>query len=274
MKFPSCNGITDSLSRVVGKIGRLLVIVLGMALLVSSLSFGGCSVAPDEITVDRGEEFKLAIGQTAIVAGEPLKIKFIEVLTDSRCPANAICIWQGEVSCLIEITEGQSVFQKVLLQPGQAAGYTVSDFRDYRIIFRVEPYPLDDKPIDSIEYRLKLVIDKIETLAGGILVTFQVIDERYSIFITDENTIRQVFDVQRGESDARIPSGRIVDGPVFYNQPWSWHIDPQDIHMAELTIELCDGTPSMVEENLEYWLDTVGRFCPWSAEIIYIEDYR
>jgi len=39
-------------------------------------------------------------------------------------------------------------------------------------------------------------------------------------------------------------------------------------------MELCDGTPSQVEAKLDYWLETVQRFCPWSAKIVKIEDYR
>jgi hypothetical protein len=65
-----------------------------------------------------------------------------------------------------------------------------------------------------------------------------------------------------------------VEGAVFYNQPWSWHIDPEDIHMAEATIELHDGLPSFVENELEYWLESVHRYAPWSATIRTIEDFR
>jgi hypothetical protein len=112
------------------------------------------------------------------------------------------------------------------------------------------------------------------TLSGGILVTFNVQGETYKVFITNEDTIEEVFAVQRGESDATIPSGRLVRGSVFYNKPWKWHIDSEDIHMAEMTIELCDGLPSHVEADLDYWVDTVGHFCPWSARILRIEDFR
>jgi hypothetical protein len=44
--------------------------------------------------------------------------------------------------------------------------------------------------------------------------------------------------------------------------------------MAEVTIELCDGRPSMVEENLDYWVDTVRFFCPWGARLLKVEDFR
>lgn len=112
------------------------------------------------------------------------------------------------------------------------------------------------------------------SLCGGIVVTFEVNGEMYNVFTTNEDTIEEAFAAQRGESQATIPSGKLVEGSKCYNLPWSWHIDPQDVHMAESTIALCDGLPSHVEDNLDYWIDTVGRLCPWSATIVHIEDYR
>lgn len=49
------------------------------------------------------------------------------------------------------------------------------------------------------------------------------------------------------------------------------HIDSEDIHMAEVTIELGDGTPSQAEANLDYWVDTVKRFCPWQAKLVGVD---
>ncbi len=111
-------------------------------------------------------------------------------------------------------------------------------------------------------------------LKGGILATFDVQGERYSIFITDSRAIAQVLDLSNGRSNARIPSGRLVKGRESYNAGWSWHIDSQDVQMAEITMELCDGRPSDVEKNVDYWVDTVGRFCPWTAVLVAVKDYR
>jgi hypothetical protein len=115
-------------------------------------------------------------------------------------------------------------------------------------------------------------------LSDGILVTFDVSGETYKVtykvFITNEDTIEEVFAVQQGKSQATIPSGRLIKGSVSYNEPWSWHIDSEDIHVAEFTIELCDGLPSHVEADLDYWVSTVKRFCPWNAKIVEIEDFR
>ena len=236
------------------------------------LVLSGCAKpAGKEVNLDK--EFTLSVGQIAAVVGENLTIKFVEVISDSRCPKGATCIWAGEVNCLVEITKSQSTNTKVLTQPGLSTPSKTS-FTDYEITFDVEPYPELGKEINKKDYHLQLIISKKSPLSGGILATFDVVGEEYSIFITNKETIEQVFAVQRGESQATIPSGRLLRGKVSYNQPWSWHIDSGDIHMAEVTIELCDGTPSQVEANLDYWVDTVQRFCPWSAKIVKVEDFR
>lgn len=111
-------------------------------------------------------------------------------------------------------------------------------------------------------------------LKDGVLATFDVQGERYSIFITNAQTIEQVIALWNGQSVAKIPSGRVVKGRVSYNSAWSWHIDSEDITMAEVTIELCDGLPSYVEAHLDDWIATVGYFCPWSAKLVTLKDYR
>jgi hypothetical protein len=52
------------------------------------------------------------------------------------------------------------------------------------------------------------------------------------------------------------------------NLAWSWHFVPDEWDLVEESVELCDGTPRMVEDDLEYWLDTVGSFCPWGSRVV------
>lgn len=113
-------------------------------------------------------------------------------------------------------------------------------------------------------------------LSGGILATFEVVGERFRVWITNPQTIEQVLALQAGESRANIPNGLIRRGPGQgdHNAPYSWHLDPEEIEMAEMTMELCDGTPSFVEENVGEFVDNVGRFCPWSAQLVEVEDHR
>ena len=113
-------------------------------------------------------------------------------------------------------------------------------------------------------------------LAGGVLATFDVQGQRFHVWVTNAQTIQQILDLQVGKSEANIPNGRILRGrgQGEHNAPWSWHLDPQDIAMAELTIELCDGEPAFVEQNLAEYVDIVERYCPWSAKLVGIEDHR
>jgi hypothetical protein len=256
---------------------RLLQIFSTAILIVAvmALAFSvGCDNQPEEISVELGEEFELKIGQTVSVEDEPIIIKFIEVAGDSRCPTGASCIWQGEVKCVLEINYFGELHTITITQPGLTQQNSTDVFQDYMISFNVTPYPEVSKEIQPDEYRLLLTVDKTPLLSGGILVTFFVEGEEYKIFVENEETIADILAVGRGESQAKIPSGKIIGEPVFYNEPWSWHIDPMDVHMAEFTIEVCSGLPSHVEDNLDYWVNTVGRFCPWSAEIVEIRDYR
>lgn len=62
-----------------------------------------------------------------------------------------------------------------------------------------------------------------------------------------------------------FPLGPIAAGNGGYNYNWSWHYTSAEF--AEMAIELCDGRPSMIEEDLTYWLNTVGSFCPWSGYV-------
>jgi hypothetical protein len=114
-----------------------------------------------------------------------------------------------------------------------------------------------------------------DELQGGVLATFNVEGEEFRVWVRNQETIRQLYDLRDGLSDASIPNGplRAGSGRGGHNAPWSWHLDPDLTSMAELTIELCSGLPSFVEENLQEWLTSVGQYCPWSAQLIGLDDF-
>jgi len=118
----------------------------------------GCTQpAVDEVNLDT--EFTLAVGQTATVAGENLSTKFVEVVSDSRCPKGATCIWAGEASCLIELTASDATLSKVLTQPGPSSPSTAT-VAGYDIAFDILPYPELGKQIAAKDYRLQMVVSK------------------------------------------------------------------------------------------------------------------
>jgi len=136
---------------------RILAILLSILTLLSSF---GCASEAGEIIANLGQEVELKIGQTASIQGEQFKVKFVEVTNDSRCPEGATCIWQGEVSCIVEITYFESIQRMTLTQPGLTQESSKDLFKEYSITFKVRPYPKLGRDVKTNEYRLQLVIEK------------------------------------------------------------------------------------------------------------------
>lgn len=63
----------------------------------------------------------------------------------------------------------------------------------------------------------------------------------------------------------RFVSGSIQLGNGGHNLAWNWHFT--DAQLVDAAIELCDGRPSMVQADLDYWLGVVKRFCPWGSYV-------
>ncbi|MDQ3969827.1 MAG: hypothetical protein M3275_15705 [Thermoproteota archaeon] len=93
--------------------------------------------------------------------------------------------------------------------------------------------------------------------------------DKFTVYATDPEAIQLLTDNYYGLNNMFV-TGRLVIGNGGFNSPWSWHLDPDHVTMAEFAIELCDGTPSEVEHNLPYWLFQVETFCPWSSKVIEI----
>lgn len=254
------------------KFKSLLTVIVLIGIL-SLISIAGCVSQPKDISAELDEQVELRPGQVVTIDGDDITLKFIEVSGDSRCPNGATCVWEGEVTFILEITYQDELFTRTLKQPGLTSLMSSDIFREYSIDFSVIPYPELDEKIEPEDYRLQLIVKKLP-LSGGILATFDVEGEIYRIFVKNEDTIEDILALQRGESQATIPSGKVIGEAVFYNSPWSWHIDPMDVQMAEFTIEVCSGLPSYLEDDLDYWVNTLGQFCPWSAELVEVQDYR
>lgn len=103
----------------------------------------------------------------------------------------------------------------------------------------------------------------------GVVVTFRVADsEQFKIRLTDPTDIEVARKLFAGSEAPRIPNGIVIRGSSDINAGYSWHIDPDTVEFADVTAEVCDGLPSDVEKGLI----TSDRYCPWSAEVIAIDE--
>jgi hypothetical protein len=104
-----------------------------------------------------GEQFTFAPGQSVTVGGE-VKVKFVNVTEDSRCPKGVQCIWAGQVVCLLELTAGGKTSQVSVIESG--GGPAEQTASDYQFKFEVAPYPEAGKQISLKDYRLSMNVTK------------------------------------------------------------------------------------------------------------------
>lgn len=106
--------------------------------------------------VPLGREFSLKPGETVAIQGTRLTVAFESVLDDSRCPADVVCIWQGEAVLALRVSEGGQPSRLDLTTNAPEKGVG-----SYRVrLARVEPYPFAGKPIEPGEYRVTLTVTK------------------------------------------------------------------------------------------------------------------
>ena len=136
-----------------------LVVLIGLALM--SCHVDGPARA-DVLEFSPDEPFVLAGGQDALIRGEKLRVRFTDVLEDSRCPTQVECFWTGQARLAIEVRPDGSGPTTVQFNTNPAPGQTVkaATVGQYSIELQsLDPYPqTPDDPIAFEDYRATLVV--------------------------------------------------------------------------------------------------------------------
>ena len=111
------------------------------------------------VPVNMGVPFELAPGQSAELLDGDLYLVFTGILSESRCPLGAICVWEGDAeAAVVGDLPGEIQFNCILHTSTMFA--QSCDMDPYKVfLLRVDPYPvLDAPPIDPMDYRATLII--------------------------------------------------------------------------------------------------------------------
>ncbi len=81
--------------------------------LLALLALAGCATVPAPAMGGA----TAGVGEVATVGG--LRIRPVELLEDSRCPASVQCVWAGQVRVLVDVTRGDGAHQRRDLTLGQ-----------------------------------------------------------------------------------------------------------------------------------------------------------
>jgi hypothetical protein len=105
---------------------------------------------------------------------------------------------------------------------------------------------------------------------GPAVVTFQTPDgSTFKIAVEDQAMLDRFKDALAGDGHAGIPNGKLAAGDGGVNTGHQWHLT--EVELVDMAIEVCDGNASDIDEDLDYWLNTVGQYCPWDARVTAVD---
>jgi len=104
-----------------------------------------------------GQEFTLAVGESAAVADTGVVLRLQAVADDSRCPADVQCVWEGDALVHVAATGPGSVRQAYELHAGR--GPREAEHEGLRIrLVRLDPPARSDRAPRPSDYRVTLLV--------------------------------------------------------------------------------------------------------------------
>ncbi len=207
-----------------------------------------------------------AASNTFVIEGSEIRLQFLEVFEAVRCPSRGRCADLGAATVLVGVS-GPGVFPIIVeLVLGTPA-------------YGVVGYDLVLESIERGESGDSVVISATDAgvgLSGGVLATFEVAGELFRVWVTNPVTVERMVALSSGEIAAGFPRGPLLPGPgeTNHNLPHRWHFDPEATELAQEGADSCDALPSVLDADRERWLDTIGTYCPLSAELLEVLDLR
>ena len=105
------------------------------------------------------QEFELKLGQQVLIENERLKISFIGVTEDSRCPEGVQCVWAGNGKVVLRLSKVRKRATMMKLNTGVDPKQNAYQGYDVKLV-SLNPYPKKDVKIKIREYVVTLVVSK------------------------------------------------------------------------------------------------------------------
>jgi hypothetical protein len=138
-----------------------LAALLGLALISCHVDEQARADVPE---FGLNEAFTLGGGQEGLIPSENLRLRFTDVLEDSRCPTQVECFWTGQARISIAVQPEGGGSTTVEFNTNPAPGQTVEEATVGRYsveLQSLDPYPqTPEDPISFEDYRATLVVRK------------------------------------------------------------------------------------------------------------------
>ncbi|HEY1308903.1 MAG TPA: hypothetical protein VGF24_35420 [Vicinamibacterales bacterium] len=129
--------------------------------LVCLLLAAGCDEAsPVGPTVGLNERFTLAPAEIAVISDVGLRVEFVDVGADSRCPAGVLCIQAGDALVHIRVIEG-TASSSYDLHTGDSNRAAIVHGSVRIALAELQPYPFINTTIAPGEYRATFIASRL-----------------------------------------------------------------------------------------------------------------
>ena len=128
--------------------------------LCTSLALAACArSAPPTTIIPLDQDVVLAPATPVAVPSSNLRLSFERVSADSRCPADAVCVWAGNATVQVRVTDNGQLPREFSLNSTTAP--TSVSFDGYVLRFvALNPPPVSTTPIDPKNYRLTIRLER------------------------------------------------------------------------------------------------------------------
>ena len=136
--------------------------VVTMVLVLAGCQSHAAQADPVEAGLD--QQFALHGGQQVTIRGADLRLRFTDVLEDSRCPTDVECFWTGQARIVVDAELGQDAPTPLEFNtnPAPGQGRLTNDVGGYTIELKaLDPYPKtpDESPALT-DYSATLLVRK------------------------------------------------------------------------------------------------------------------
>jgi hypothetical protein len=124
-----------------------------------ALALAACADNPAGSSVPPGSEFQLRAGEAVTLEGTDLGVRFDVVASDSRCPADVVCVTLGSAEAVFTLTEPGRPATSLTLKTSPRDGQRATVGAWTLTLTRLDPYPYTSRPIAAGEYRASVRVD-------------------------------------------------------------------------------------------------------------------
>ena len=138
-------------------VGLILAAALVQACSATPTGDDALSSRSEELAARPGEEVVLQVGATAVYASEGISVTYLRLVGDSRCPMEALCVWEGDAQVLLRIARNGAATVDASLHTHAGMGPRLWESGAWTLeLVRVDPYPSVNVVPDPAKSRVAL----------------------------------------------------------------------------------------------------------------------